>query len=92
MSIFSSLSSPGGTTTTSTPNNNSTINNVDMSNEALLLQSFADSTWAQSQSLNNGMGNMNSGVGTGNGMALESGPMEVDTGFFTNDLQRSLFW
>lgn len=93
MSLFSSLSSPSGaTTTTNTPNSN--VNNVDLSNEALLLQSFADSTWAQSQSLNNnGMGNMTAGLGTtNNNMIMESGPMEVDTGFFGNDVQRSLFW
>ncbi|KAJ9612662.1 hypothetical protein H2204_015036 [Knufia peltigerae] len=93
MSLFSSLSAPSGaTTTTNTPNSN--VNNVDLSNEALLLQSFADSTWAQSQSLNNnGMGNMTAGLGTtNNNMIMESGPMEVDTGFFGNDVQRSLFW
>lgn len=90
MSLFSSLSSPGGTTS-NTPN--SAVNNVDMSNEALLLQSFADSTWAQSQSLNNGMGTMSTGLGTtSNAMNMEGGPMEVDTGFFTNDVQRRLFW
>lgn len=61
--------------------------------EALLLQSFADSSWAQTQSLNGGLGGVNPGMGTSNNaMGLESGPMEIDTGFFTNDLQRRLFW
>ncbi|KIX99361.1 uncharacterized protein Z520_04937 [Fonsecaea multimorphosa CBS 102226] len=75
----------------SSPNNNTSspnVNGVGIGAEAMLLQSFADSSWAQAQNLNNGMG-MN---GMANAMGVESGPMEVDTGFFTNDMQRRLFW
>jgi hypothetical protein len=73
--------------------------------EALLLQSFAQSNWAQQNALNTGStGNINinsshnvasmnrmSGL---NGMSstLESGPMEIDTGFFSTDVQKRFFW
>ncbi|EXJ69788.1 uncharacterized protein A1O5_06859 [Cladophialophora psammophila CBS 110553] len=75
----------------SSPNNNTSspnVNGVGIGAEAMLLQSFADSSWAQAQTLNNGLGM----TGMGTAMGMESGPMEVDTGFFTNDMQRRLFW
>jgi hypothetical protein len=77
-------------TTTSSPNVTSSPsgNGGGIGAEALLLQSFADSSWAQAQTMNSGMGM----GGMGNGLSVESGPMEVDTGFFTNDMQRRLFW
>ena len=88
LSLFSPLSGTNGT------NNNSSNSGAA---EAMLLQSFADNTWAQSQSLNGGMAGLNSGMSLGgaNGMGvsrMESGPMEIDTGFFGNDLQKRLFW
>lgn len=89
MSLFSSLESPDGM---SSNRSGSNITGVGIDTEALLLQSFADTTWAQSQALNHGLGNLNSGSGTGNSMSMESGPMEIDTGFLTNDMQRRLFW
>ncbi|KAK5211364.1 hypothetical protein LTR41_002824 [Exophiala xenobiotica] len=89
MSLFSSLDSPDGMSSNPTGSN---VTGVGIDNEALLLQSFADTTWAQSQSLNHGLGHLSSGSGPGNSMSMESGPMEVDTGFLTNDMQRRLFW
>ncbi|KIW92794.1 uncharacterized protein Z519_06643 [Cladophialophora bantiana CBS 173.52] len=82
LSFLSNNSSPNNHT--SSPN----VNGVGVGAEALLLQSFADSSWAQAQTLNNGLGM----TGMGTAMGVESGPMEVDTGFFTNDMQRRLFW
>ncbi|KAJ9604768.1 hypothetical protein H2200_010882 [Cladophialophora chaetospira] len=85
------LFSPNTTTSspaaiTSSPNVNGVTAGVGA--EALLLQSFADSSWAQAQTINSGMG-MN---GMGGTMGVDPVPMEVDTGFFTNDMQRRLFW
>jgi len=54
-----------------------------------LLQSFADSNWAHAQNMNTGMSGMG---GMSGAMSVEPGPMEVDTGFFTNDMTRRLFW
>lgn len=85
LTLFSpntNTSSPAANT--SSPN----VNGVGIGAEALLLQGFADSTWAQAQTMNSGMG-MNGMAGA---MSVEPGPMEVDTGFFTNDMQRRLFW
>lgn len=93
MALFSPLPTPSNAqsspSTTATSNNNGTTGA-----EALLLQSFADSNWAQPNSLNNGMGGMGMGMGLGGSMnsGIESGPMEVDTGFFSSDMQRRLFW
>ncbi|KIX08991.1 uncharacterized protein Z518_00069 [Rhinocladiella mackenziei CBS 650.93] len=81
-SLFSSLSPTSGHNNTHTSNPN-----VGTGAEALLLQSFADSNWAPSPSLNSGIGS-----GMASGIAVESGPTEIDTGFFTNDMQRRLFW
>ncbi|ETI24211.1 hypothetical protein G647_03580 [Cladophialophora carrionii CBS 160.54] len=78
-------------TTTSSPNVTSSPSagtGAGVGAEALLLQSFADSSWAQAQTMNSGMGM----GGMGNGLSVESGPMEVDTGFFSSDMQRRLFW
>lgn len=79
LSLFSPLPNTNST------NANASNSGVGIGAEALLLQSFADSSWAQSQSMNGGMG-------MSTGMGVESGPMEIDTGFFTNDMQRRLFW
>lgn len=89
LSLFSPMSSPNNTNPNTTSNANVNAA-VGIGAEALLLQSFADSTWAQSQSLNSGIGSMSTGMG--NGMGVESGPMEIDTGFFSNEMQRRLFW
>lgn len=92
LSLFSPLPTPSnaqsspGTTTTS--NNN----NAGMGAEALLLQSFADSNWAQQNSLNSGMGAMGMGLNNSMNNGIENGPMEIDTGFFSSDMQRRLFW
>lgn len=75
-----------------TGSNASTSQGVGIGAEALLLQSFADTSWAQSQSLNNGLPDANSGLGASNTMDLQGGLMEVDTGLFANDMQRRLFW
>lgn len=78
---------------TNASNNNSSPNALNIGSEALLLQSFAESNWATHTSPMNGSLTGMSGVGSGmGGMGVESGPMEVDTGFFTNDMQRRLFW
>lgn len=91
MNLFSPVPTPSNAqsspSTTATSNNNNT-----MGAEALLLQSFADSNWAQSNSLNNGMGGMGMGLGGNMNNGIESGPMEIDTGFFSSDMQRRLFW
>jgi len=79
-------SSPG---TTATSNNNT---NNRMGAEALLLQSFADSNWTQQNSLNSPLGGMGMGLGGSLNNGIESGPMEIDTGFFSSDMQRRLFW
>ena len=77
------------TANTSSPNLNGGGVGVRIGAEALLLQSFADSSWAHAQELSmNGMG----GHGHNGVMSVEPVPMEVDTGFFTNDMQRRLFW
>ncbi|KIV86336.1 hypothetical protein PV11_01953 [Exophiala sideris] len=75
-----------------TGSNTSTPQGVGIGAEALLLQSFADSSWAQSQSLNNGLHDVNSSMGANSNMDMQSGLMEVDTGLFANDMQRRLFW
>ncbi|EXJ91586.1 hypothetical protein A1O3_00134 [Capronia epimyces CBS 606.96] len=79
-------------------NNNNNPSGANIGAEALLLQSFADSTsWApQSQSQSQNMSGMNMSMSTSvdPGMSADngSGPMEIDTGFFATDLQRRLFW
>ncbi len=87
-------SSPAGVNTSSPNLNGGGVGvgvGVSIGAEALLLQSFADSNWAQSQGMGGGMGS--NGMGSHNGgMSVEPVPMEVDTGFFTNDMQRRLFW
>ncbi|KAI1615858.1 hypothetical protein EDD36DRAFT_198643 [Exophiala viscosa] len=75
-----------------TGSNTSTSQGVGIGAEALLLQSFADSSWAQSQSLDNGLHDANPSMGASNGMDMQSGLMEVDTGLFANDMQKRLFW
>ncbi|KEF54648.1 uncharacterized protein A1O9_09090 [Exophiala aquamarina CBS 119918] len=93
LALFSPLPTPSnaqsspGTTATS-----SNHNNAGMGAEALLLQSFADSNWAQQTSLNSPLSAMGMGLGGGMNNGIESGPMEIDTGFFSSDMQRRLFW
>jgi hypothetical protein len=94
LSLFSpntNNSSPAANT--SSPNVNNANAGIGIGAEALLLQSFADSSWNQAQNMNTGMG-MNTGMNGAlpNSMSMEPGPMEVDTGFFTNDMTRRLFW
>ncbi|KAK5058632.1 hypothetical protein LTR84_010896 [Exophiala bonariae] len=90
MNLFSPVATPANAQ--SSPSTTATSNNNTMGAEALLLQSFADSNWAQPNSLNSGMSGMGMGLGGNMNNGMESSPMEIDTGFFSSDMQRRLFW
>ncbi|KIV93115.1 hypothetical protein, variant [Exophiala mesophila] len=74
--------------------------NITLNAEALLLQSLAENNnhWAQPDQVGNNNMLMNMGMAMSMAMssppnhAIESAPMEIDTGFFNSDVQRRLFW
>lgn len=98
-SMFASRSNPDATNGDRSSN---MTNRNHLNAEALLLQSLADNNnnnnWGQSDSLGNNNMVMNMGMGMSMAMsspsisAMESAPMEIDTGFFSSDMQRRLFW
>lgn len=95
-SLFPSRSNPDATTGDPSAMTNSNHLNA----EALLLQSLADNnnSWGQGDPLGNNNMVMNMGMGMTMAMsspsisAMEPAPMEIDTGFFSSDMQRRLFW